>query len=210
MIFPLAIEFPVYWTIFYPFFRALVFLREAKTGKKRHLKLAKKEFAKSKTWSKAKLLNYPCIHLLFEAELLTVTKSSKAKDVDSIRSKFDLGINMASRSGFSPMAMIGNELAADFFWQRGDNEEALNYFGRLFQLLNEWGAHGKISYLVQKYSMKDDALFHKTLKGTYLSRIHIDESKIQKHKEKDWLRTSESTTTDTSSTRLKSVSLKVY
>jgi hypothetical protein len=63
-------------------------------------------------------------------------------------------------------AALGNELAAAFFHDKGNIEEAVFYFGKAIALLEDWGAHGKVSFLIHKYNLLGGSS-HK-LKGTHL------------------------------------------
>ena len=215
-------EFPLFWTQFYPSLRGLVWLalakKESATKKQqqRYKTLAKKELVKSTKYAKAGFVNYPCMHLLLEAEMLTVkAASSKKKDIDvddTIRSAYEKAINIASRSGFSLFASIGNERAAWYFYYRNNevmNDDTTFYLAKLIPLLTEWNAAGVISHVISKYKLDQNASSSSLLSsalqnrssGKHLKRMTVDETLSENHKDQDWIRGSLRTST-TSSTEI--------
>ena len=102
---------------------------------------------KMKAWSEQCEANHTHKYLLVEAERLAVLgHGNQAADL------YDKAIDSALKHGFINNAALANEIAGQFWLERGKEKFAGLYMTQAFHLYQQWGASAKVKNLEEKYS----------------------------------------------------------
>ena len=137
------------------FFSGLTCSRLArKTGKKKHIREARRATDKMKFIMRSRGLNNLHRYLLMQADLLAVTSKKRHQDV---KIAFDKAIAIAGKAGFVQDAALGNELAFEYFVSIHDDFWAGQYLTRACKLYCEWGAMAKVKCLIHENESYIDA-----------------------------------------------------
>jgi hypothetical protein len=98
-------------------------------------------------WLKESCGNVLHYYLLLKAEMASLTKKQ-----DIVKDAYDLAIRTAGKSGFIQDRALGNERAALYLSEVGDEISAKVYMSQAYKLYKEWGALGKAEHLVREHS----------------------------------------------------------
>jgi predicted ATPase len=75
--------------------------------------------------------------------------SFDGKKRDRVQTKFDLAISVSKKAGFVQDAALANELAGEYFLRINDGHWSSVYLTQAHRLYKEWGAHAKVSHLLE-------------------------------------------------------------
>lgn len=114
--------------------------------KKRSLRQVAKNQQKMKKWAHHAPQNNRHKWLLVEAQLAQL----EGRDLDAMRF-FKEAIRLASENEFLNEEALANELFAQFWLKRGDEEIAGLYIGEAHYCYSNWGAKAKASHLERTY-----------------------------------------------------------
>jgi histidine kinase len=177
--------FPLFSSIFFPFFRCLTWLGLVKRGEKKFMRRANREITILSKWIKSGFVNVPHLLLLLQAEKLSIT----SRDTDAVKKAFCEAIKSSAKRGFSLFCAIGNERAGVYFLDHDHNWSAF-YIDRALALYRELGAEAKAQWCITQYNITESSLSTR-LRGTLLRRqTEIDaEIEMEKHNKSDWINT---------------------
>ena len=167
------------------------------------MNLAKKELDLLTKWEKWGFINIPVLRQLLQADYMSISKP--AKEQREVLEAYDKAIVMASRLGLSFFAALANERAA-LHSLKADPQGTMDYAGKAITLMEEWGARGRVRFLVKFYDL-DDASYAdirkkgKNLRGKYLTSRGKLEEVSSRHRNSDWMSKSVSRSSATSAQR---------
>ena len=130
------------------FFDGLVAVRNARRIRKRtrqYRRRAVKQLRRLMHWATRAPHTFLCRAFLLEAELMAASSEISAY------SKYVAAIALAKDSGFLNIVALGNELAARYFLQSGDEARAKSFLQEAMCFYERWGATAKVEHLRLEY-----------------------------------------------------------
>lgn len=129
------------------FFDGLIAARNAQIfGKWKYRRHAAKQLKRLRHWAKHSPHTFLCRQFLLEAEL-QVAKG----DHLSVHSKYVAAIALAKNAGLLNITGLANELAARYYVQRNDEEQARPFGREALEYYELWGAMAKVESLSEEF-----------------------------------------------------------
>ncbi|MBF0397940.1 MAG: AAA family ATPase, partial [Desulfobacterales bacterium] len=141
-----VISVPVFY-FFDSLCRLANFYNISQKEQKRYLKKIKSNQKKMKKWAYHAPMNHRHKWLLVEAEKNRILK----KDLKAMEC-YKLSIHLAHENEYIQEEAIANELAANFYFERGDDKIAQLFMTDALYCYNIWGAKAKVNNLEKGYS----------------------------------------------------------
>lgn len=146
---------------------ALAALRLAKVGEKRrlHLRNVRGIIKELESASKNGDVNAHVMNQLILAELAVVKK----EPADAIKTKYDVSISVAHRSGFVNIGGLGNAMLAEYYLETADQDWSDFYSNQAIRLYQQWHSEMLVRDMETKFAVTRGKRFSPSEDGSDLS-----------------------------------------